>query len=224
MLEPRDPSHGTPTPIAERYVALGDSDRVRYERFRDRLRGKLGITIEGDVLDIGCMDGRNTAGYAADARSVVGLDIVEHPAWEALRRDNLRYVTGDAQHLPFPDASFDIVIAMAMLHHAASPTRVLREMVRVRRPGGKLVIVEPNRLNPLSWVHLTLFGDHDHFRTKDFIKLVDRVVPIREFRQFELHLWPVDSRVVRKGLERIEDHLDAQPLWKPFVLFNVAIA
>jgi SAM-dependent methyltransferase len=116
------------------------------------------------------------------------------------------------------------VIAMAMLHHTASPTRVIRERVRVRRPGGTLVIVEPNRLNPLSWVHLTLLGDHDHFRTRDFQRLVDRVVPIKEFRQFELHLWPTDDSALRDRLERIEDALDRHPLWKPFILFNLVLA
>jgi SAM-dependent methyltransferase len=210
--------------VDPRYVTLDDSARIRYERFRDRLRAKLGATIRGDVLDIGCMDGRNTAGYADDARSVVGLDIVEHPAWQQLVRPNLRYIAGDAQALPFPEASFDVVIAMAMLHHAASPTRVLREMARVRRPGGTLVIVEPNRLNPLSWVHLTLFGDHDHFRTRDFVQFVERVVPITSFHQFEVHLWPTDDAALRERLERIEDALDDHPLWRPFILFNVAFA
>jgi SAM-dependent methyltransferase len=225
VLETADaPRRSESSPIEARYVTLDHSARVRYERFRDRLRGKLGVASSGDVLDVGCMDGRNTAGYATEARSVVGLDIVEHPAWAALERPNLRYVTGDAEHLPFPDGSFDLVMAMAMLHHTPSPTKVIREMARVRRPGGTLVIVEPNRLNPLSWVHLTLLGDHDHFRTKDFVRLVERVVSIKAFRQFELHLWPTDDSSLRDRLERIEDALDRNPLWKPFILFNVALA
>jgi SAM-dependent methyltransferase len=212
------------SPVDPRYVTLDARARVRYERFRDRLRAKAGTPIQGDVLDVGCMDGRNTASYAADARSVVGVDIVEHPAWRTLEGNNLRYVAADAQALPFEDASFDVVIAMAMLHHAASPTAVLREMLRVRRPRGTLVVVEPNRLNPLSWLHLTLLSNHDHFRTNDFIRLVDRVVPIKEFRQFELHLWPTDDPRLRERLERIEDALDHAPWWRPFILFNVAIA
>ena len=120
-----------------RYITLDESARVRYECFRDRLREKLGATIHGDVLDVGCMDGRTTASYAPDARSVVGVDIVEHPAWACMSGGNLRYVAADAQRMPFDDASFDVVIAMAMLHHAASPTRVLREMLRVLRAPGR---------------------------------------------------------------------------------------
>ena len=217
-------THAQPQRIEARNIELDERARVRYERFRDRLRTKLGVRVAGDVLDIGCMDGRNTAAYAAEARSVVGLDIAAHPAWEALAGENLRYVEGDAQNLPFDDGTFDLVFATAMLHHTASPTRVLREMVRVRRPRGTLVIVEPNRLNPLSWLHLTLLGEHDHFRTSDFIRLVDRVVPIKEFRRFELHLWPTNDAALRDRLERIEDALDQSPLWQPFILFNVAIA
>jgi SAM-dependent methyltransferase len=210
--------------VEERYVNLDEQAQIRYERFRDRLRAKLGVQIAGDVLDIGCMDGRNTASYAPEARSVTGLDVVEHPAWKGLEGDNLRYVAADAHALPFEDASFDTVIALAMLHHVASPSRVIREMHRVRRPGGTLLIVEPNRLNPLSWVHLTLMSDHDHFRTNDFVTLVERIVPIRSFHQFELHLWPTDDADLRARLERAEDALDGNPLWKPFILFNVALA
>jgi ubiquinone/menaquinone biosynthesis C-methylase UbiE len=209
---------------ATRMAVLDPRAEERFQRFRDRLFAKIGVPFTGDVLDVGCMDGRIAAGYAPSARSVVGLDIVEHGAWKSLATDNLRYITGDAQHLPFADASFDTVVANAMLHHVESPTRVLREMVRVRRPGGRLVIVEPNRLNPICWVHLTLLSDHDHFRTKDFIRLVDRIVPIKEFRQFELHLWPTDDAALRARLERVEDALDRSPAWKPFVLFNLVIA
>lgn len=205
-------------------LALEGSSRVRFERFRERLLAKIAVPFAGDVLDVGCMDGRVSSGIARTARSVTGVDIAPSPVWETLRRDGLRFLCADAQRLPLEDASFDLVIAGSMLHHASSPTRVIREMLRVMRPGGTLVLIEPNRRNPMTWIHLTLFSDHDHFETQAFRRLVERVVPIRAFHQFELHLWPTDDERLRRGLEHVEDRLDRAPLWKPFILFNVAVA
>jgi SAM-dependent methyltransferase len=185
---------------------LDPAARERLARFRERLLTKIDVPFAGDVLDIGCMDGRVASGMAQTARSVTGLDIAPSPVWEHLTRDNLHFVAADAQQLPFEDASFDLVMA------------------RVRRPGATLVIIEPNRRNPMTWVHLTLLSDHDHFETKAFVRLVERIVPIRRFHQFELHLWPTDDPALRATLERLEDGLERSPFWKPFVLFNVAIA
>jgi ubiquinone/menaquinone biosynthesis C-methylase UbiE len=204
-------------------LGLDESSRARFERFRERLFSKMDVPFKGDVLDVGCMDGRVASGMAQTAKSVTGLDIVDYPAWQTLARDNLRFVAADAQRLPFDDASFDLVIAFAMLHHAESPTRIIREMVRVKRPNGRAIIIEPNRCNPMTWLHLTLLSDHDHFETKPFERLVERVAPIREFRQFEIHLWPTDDTRTRTRLERLEDGLQRSALWKPFVLFNLAV-
>lgn len=213
-----------PSAVCEDLAFADEASRARFERFRERLLEKIAVPFRGDVLDVGCMDGRVSSGIARTARSVTGVDIAPSPIWNTLERDGLRFVTADAQRLPFEDASFDLVIAGSMLHHASSPTRVIREMARVRRPGGTLVIIEPNRRNPLTWLHLTLLSDHDHFETHAFRRLVERIVPIRGFRQFELHLWPTDDRALRTGLERIEDRLEGSAFWKPFVLFNVALA
>ena len=201
-----------------------NQDEWRRRRFQDRFLQQLDVEIAGDVLDVGCMDGRFTARFAERARSVVGLDIVPHTIWERLRGPNLRFVVGDAQRLPFADASFDVVLAVAMLHHTASPISVIREMARVRRPGGTLVMVEPNRLNPVTWLHLTLFSDHDHFRTKPFIRLVDRVLPIQRFHRFEAHLWPPGDGPLLRALERMDDALGGTRWWRPFALWNVVLA
>jgi SAM-dependent methyltransferase len=208
---------------SQEYAVIDDRAQARLDRFLARFVERLAVRFEGDVLDIGCMDGRMTSAYPRTARSITGLDIVPHGAWKSLQRDGLDFVAGDAQQLPFDNASFDLVVANAMLHHVPSPTRVIREMLRVRRPGGRIVIIEPNRLNPMTWVHLTLLDDHDHFRTKDFIALVDRIVPILEFRQFEAHLWPTDADGLRDRLERLDDELSASAWWRPFILWNVAV-
>ena len=58
--------------------------------------------------------------------------------------------------LPFPDNCFDVVTANMVLEHLAEPGRVLAEVARVLRPGGRFVFVTPNRNHPLVWSASTL--------------------------------------------------------------------
>ncbi len=58
--------------------------------------------------------------------------------------------------LPFPDNCFDVVTANMVLEHLAEPGRVLAEVARVLRPGGRFVFVTPNRKHPLVWSASTL--------------------------------------------------------------------
>jgi SAM-dependent methyltransferase len=62
-----------------------------------------------------------------------------------------RFACGDATHLPFADAVFDRVLCRDVLHHLppSSHDAALREIVRVCRPGGEVVLIEPNARNPL---------------------------------------------------------------------------
>jgi ubiquinone/menaquinone biosynthesis C-methylase UbiE len=193
------------------------------QRYIDRFIRKLGIRFHGDVLDLGCGDGRLTAQLMGAEANVIAADIAPHESWSGLKRTNLRFETGDAENLRFAAGSFDYVVATNLLHHTASPARAIREMLRVRKPGGRLVIIEPNRCNPIAYVHLTLFGEHDHFLTDRFRELVESIVPVREFRQFECRVWPCGGKL-RAALEQVEDALSELPLWRPFILFNVAIA
>jgi ubiquinone/menaquinone biosynthesis C-methylase UbiE len=97
-----------------------------------------------DVLDVGCGVGSLALDLAATvARGrVVGID-PDAGQIEAARRsaadraiENAEFFTGSAYEPPFPDASFDVVYANAVLLYLREPVRALREMRRVLRPGG----------------------------------------------------------------------------------------
>ena len=96
------------------------------------------------LLDCGCGPGTITVGLAAvvSPGQVVGIDIEDsqieraqaHAAQQGIT--NVRFEVGNIYKLPFPDDSFDAVLAHAVLNYLSEPLRALQEMYRVLRPGG----------------------------------------------------------------------------------------
>ena len=111
---------------------------------------KLGGTTGADhVLDLACGPGFLTLAFAARAARVTGFDATD--AFLALARDEAArrgladvasFQSGDAEALPYADESFDVVACRAAFHHFPHPARVLHEMRRVVRRGGRLVIAD----------------------------------------------------------------------------------
>lgn len=104
------------------------------------------------VLDCGAGQGhwtRIVARFAANDAHVVGLEYeaewVER-ARAQTRSDRITFQQGDATSLPFDDGSFDVVTCQTLLIHLRDPAAAVREMVRVLRRGGRLLLCEPNNL------------------------------------------------------------------------------
>ena len=108
------------------------------QAYKRRTRELLAAGHAGRLLDVGCGTGDDTR--ALPVRSV-GLDASAAMIGEAARRGGA-FVRGDAHALPFADATFDGCRADRTLQHLADPERALAEMVRVTRPGGRVVVVD----------------------------------------------------------------------------------
>ncbi len=128
-----------PSHVTEHYL----EKRVAY--IRDRCP-------RGDALDVGCGTGI-LAGRLRDAGyRMTGVDPSEGMLDE-LRRNvpGVEPVKASATDMPFPDDTFDLVYTVAAMHHIADPEAVqasLREMVRVARPGGRILVWDHNPRNP----------------------------------------------------------------------------
>jgi ubiquinone/menaquinone biosynthesis C-methylase UbiE len=108
------------------------------------------------VLDLGCGQGNTTRCLADALRPASALGIEFDPAlvdYASTRDDNppgVSFQQGDATRLPFPDASFDVVFCRYLLIHMADPMAVVREMLRVVKPGGYAIAYEADFVVELS--------------------------------------------------------------------------
>lgn len=95
-----------------------------------------------DVLEIGCGTGCDLLQFAKNGARAVGVDITpEHLRLAAERVNGLAEIKrSDATALPFDDGSFDFVYSHGVLHHIDEPRRVVEEIFRVLRPGGRFNI------------------------------------------------------------------------------------
>lgn len=113
----------------------------RYYQAREIAAGKV-------VLDIASGEGYGSAILAETALSVTGVDIsaeaVAH-AGERYRRDNLQYLVGDCAQIPLPDCSVDLVVSFETIEHHDRHEEMLREIKRVLRKDGVLLISSPDK-------------------------------------------------------------------------------
>src|SRR6266567_9537012 len=107
----------------------------------------LGITKGLKVLDLGCGDGTTALPEAKLGADVLGIDVARNLVEAGNKRaaeqglTNLKFQEGDASNLAqVPDKTFDLVLSIFGAMFAPKPFEVAKEMVRVTRPGGRIVM------------------------------------------------------------------------------------
>ena len=128
--------------VAESYedTRFSGGGRLIDRREKEAVLDAVGPVEGEDVLEIACGTGRFTVLLAERGADVVGLDVSEAMIQQGREKaraagvaDHLDYLIGDAGRLPFPDDSFDTVLAMRFFHLADTPASYLTEMRRVSR-------------------------------------------------------------------------------------------
>jgi ubiquinone/menaquinone biosynthesis C-methylase UbiE len=166
-----------------------DKDRIKCEqiydnyyrgrKFHDSLYMELiqKHLIPGQrVLDAGCGRYLKFSKQLSRIATVVGIDLET-----TLETENLRPpfgVRGNLSDLPFPASHFDMVISRSVVEHLEDPQRVFREFARVLKPGGKVVIITPNKYDYVSLIaSLTPYALHRRLVHKIFRVSEDDVFP-----------------------------------------------
>ena len=132
--------------------------RGRREVIRAEL-DRLDLPDDASVLDAGCGSGR-TLQELVDYGTVSGIELDERAAELARSREHGEVRVGRLEQLPWPDASFDLITCLDVIEHTADDRVTLRELARVCRPGGRLLVTVP--------AYPALWSEHDvanhHYR------------------------------------------------------------
>jgi len=130
--------------------SLGNRDNRNHHAKITAIARALDIDAVGSLLEVGTGTGLHALRLMEGSRvRYVGLD-VSSAMLETARgrlhgfRDRVQLAVADGSRVPFPDGTFDAAFCAGTLHHMADPSRGLRELVRVVRPGGRVAAMEPN--------------------------------------------------------------------------------
>jgi ubiquinone/menaquinone biosynthesis C-methylase UbiE len=100
------------------------------------------------VLDIASGAGHTAFAFAPFVENCYGVDLTKEMVREATGFaksqgiDNLEFIYGDAENLPFPDGSFEVITCRMAAHHFTSISQFVQEVSRVLKPGGKFLLVD----------------------------------------------------------------------------------
>lgn len=154
------------------------------------------------VLDIGVGEGQSSVLLARAGAQVTGIDISSEAlarATELAKRCGVKpeFMQMAGEELRFPDASFDAILCISAYHHM-DLERATAEFVRVLRPGGRVVMIEPLATNPPAWLY----------------RRVGRLFA-REATSEESPLRVADLRTLRQHFRRVE--------WQGMFLLSVCL-
>ena len=175
------------------------------EKVELRFQDALGDAGKGSLLDVACGPGVITAALAKAAKNITAFDATPVMLQKARIRceeaklKNVDFQEGDAQKMPFNNAAFDGVVTRLAIHHFADPAKVMSEMYRVLKPGGRAVIIdvivsndaeEASLQNAIETIrdpsHIRMLPEDELFsRVKDADFVIQKISGWDKDREFE---------------------------------------
>jgi len=171
------------------------------------------------ILDVACGPGIVACEFAKRVSHVTGIDLTPAMIEQAklLQKEknlkNMDWKIGDVYDLPFNDESFSMVVTRYSFHHFIEPKRVLQEMIRVCKPGGKILVID-------------VTPDEDKRDSYDFVeKLRDsshtKALTLYELKKMMEISGLTDIKIEHQDLEMELDHILQSSLLNPVIVNKI---
>ncbi len=199
-----------------------------YSQYKNDFFNKLNFNFQKGkkILDMGCGPGTDASIFINIYElKYYGVDVYED---ENILKQKLEFKRGTILRIPFKNNFFDYVFVHDVLHHIDEPNHrkkkhigALKELSRVCKLGGFIIIVEGNRYNPLFYPHMVKMRKHEHFSQQYFISIIrEAYIGYQiELKFFEAHLYPKLLLPFFKLYEFSMEHFSP----KQFLAYNAAI-
>ena len=146
--------------------------RAGQQRRLEMIVQAAGERIQGRILENGCGVGMYVEHLAQQGGTVIGLEYDFERAAEARTRSP-HILNAAGECVPLPSSSFDLVLSHEVIEHVQDDRAAVREMIRVIKPGGRVVIFCPNRGYPFE-THGIYWKDKYYFGNKIFVNYLPR--------------------------------------------------
>ncbi len=140
---------GRASTTASRAVLSGGQSHRAIHALVARVIREIGVTV-GTLVDVGCGSGILADSLAGMYDRYVGCDLVAYDGFPRANWASFLTADLDLPAYPIPDGTGDIVAAIETIEHLENPRSFVRELARIARPGGVIVITTPNQLSLLS--------------------------------------------------------------------------
>jgi len=188
-------------------LSAGASANAIYAAVAKILQGKA---ASGTILDVGCGTGALWGYVRNQFASYVGADAVRYDDFPA--QLEFHTINLDTGRIPVADGFADVVAAVEVIEHLENPRLFARELTRLAKPGGWIVVTTPNQLSWLSKLTLLLFNEFNAFRAGSYPAHLTALLEI-DLRRIAAECGWVDVSVSFSGEGRIPGVARHWPGW-----------
>jgi ubiquinone/menaquinone biosynthesis C-methylase UbiE len=179
--------------------------RETQQACRDRINWMCAQVEGNQVLDVGCSQGIASLLLGRQGYRVVGIDVDPEPinyALQALEKEpecvkqNVAFQVTAPDPLPFADRSFDTVLLGEIIEHQTRPMKLLAEVQRVLRPGGRVIVTTPFGVHPSE-------GHVRTFALSSFLDEIQRFFDMQDLRICDPYIYFVGSKSADEARSRL---------------------